>query len=56
MNFLRAAIPGVDGLGVSGVGEHSPAETMDLASLGPCTARAAVLIGRLLRREKSSAL
>ncbi|HEY6050766.1 MAG TPA: M20/M25/M40 family metallo-hydrolase [Thermoanaerobaculia bacterium] len=55
MNFLRAAIPGVDGLGVSGVGEHSPSETMDLASLGPCTVRAAVLIGRLLREKNPRA-
>ncbi|HYK42154.1 MAG TPA: M20/M25/M40 family metallo-hydrolase [Thermoanaerobaculia bacterium] len=52
MNFIGAAIPGIDGLGVSGVGEHSPSETMDLGSLAPSTARAAVLIGRLLRMEE----
>jgi glutamate carboxypeptidase len=51
MNFIGAAIPGADGLGVGGVGEHSPSETMDLGSLGPCTARAAVLIARLLRTD-----
>ena len=48
-NFIGAFIPGADGLGVKGDGEHSPDETIDLSSLGPCTARAAVVIARLLR-------
>jgi glutamate carboxypeptidase len=48
-NFIGAFVPGADGLGVKGVGEHGPEESVDLDSLGPCTARAAVLISRLLR-------
>jgi glutamate carboxypeptidase len=48
-NFIGAHLPGVDGLGVKGHREHSPEETIDLTSLGPCTARAAVVIARLLR-------
>jgi len=50
-NFIGALLPGADGLGVKGDGEHSPEETIDLTSLGPCTARAAVVISRLLRRS-----
>jgi glutamate carboxypeptidase len=50
-NFIGALLPGADGLGVRGSGEHSPEETIDLTSLGPCTARAAVVISRLLRRS-----
>jgi glutamate carboxypeptidase len=50
-NFIGALIPGADGLGVKGNGEHSPEETIDLTSLGPCTARAAVVMSRLLRRS-----
>ena len=48
-NFIGAFVPGADGLGVKGDGEHSPDETIDLSSLGPSTARAAVVISRLLR-------
>jgi glutamate carboxypeptidase len=51
LNFIGALLPGADGLGVKGGGEHSPEETIDLTSLGPCTARAAVVISRLLRRS-----
>ena len=47
-NFIGAVVPGADGLGVRGDGEHSPDETIDLTSLGPSTARAAVVIARLL--------
>jgi glutamate carboxypeptidase len=50
-NFIGAHVPGVDGLGVKGHREHSPEETIDLTSLGPCTARAAVVISRLLRES-----
>ncbi len=50
-NFIGALLPGADGLGVKGEGEHSPEESIDLTSLGPCTARAAVVIARLLRRS-----
>jgi glutamate carboxypeptidase len=52
-NFIGALVPGADGLGVKGEGEHSPDETIDLKSLGPCTARAAVVISRLLRSSRS---
>jgi glutamate carboxypeptidase len=48
-NFIGALVSGADGLGVKGGGEHGPEESADLDSLGPCTARAAVLISRLLR-------
>jgi len=48
-NFIGALLSGADGLGVKGEGEHGPDETIDLTSLGPCTARAAVVISRLLR-------
>lgn len=50
-NFIGALVSGADGLGVKGNGEHGPGESMDLESLGPCTARAAVLISRLLHRQ-----
>lgn len=50
-NFIGAILSGADGLGVRGDGDHGPNETMDLNSLGPCTARAAVLISRLLRAD-----
>lgn len=48
MNFIGASVAGADGLGVRGWGEHGPEESVDLMSLGPATARAAVLIRRLL--------
>jgi glutamate carboxypeptidase len=50
-NFIGSVVPGADGLGVRGRGEHGPDETMDLTSLLPCTARAAVVIARLLRQR-----
>lgn len=49
-NFIGSLVSGADGLGVKGNGEHGPGESMDLDSLEPCTARAAVLISRLLHR------
>jgi len=48
-NFIGAVLSGADGLGVKGEGEHGPDESIDLTSLGPCTARAALVISRLLR-------
>jgi glutamate carboxypeptidase len=48
-NFIGSLVPGADGLGVRGRGEHSPDEAMEVASLLSCTARAAVVISRLLR-------
>jgi glutamate carboxypeptidase len=53
-NFIGALVSGADGLGVKGNGEHGPEESMELDSLLPCTARAAVLISRLLRRTRSA--
>lgn len=50
VNFIGTSVPGADGLGVRGSGEHGPDEAIDLASLAPCTARAAVAISRLLRQ------
>ena len=50
-NFIGSLVPGADGLGVRGTGEHGPQESMDLRSLLPTTARAAVVISRLLRRR-----
>ncbi len=50
-NFIATVVKGADGLGVIGKGLHSPDETIDLKSLEPATARAAVLIARLLRRQ-----
>ncbi len=51
-NFIGSLVPGADGLGVKGDGEHGPDETIDLASLGPSTTRAAVVIARLLRSRR----
>jgi glutamate carboxypeptidase len=50
VNFIGTSVPGADGLGVQGTGEHGPDEAIDLVSLAPCTARAAVVISRLLRQ------
>ena len=50
-NFIASVINGVDGIGVIGQGLHSPAESMDLKSLGPATTRAAVVISRLVRQR-----
>ncbi|MDQ6893849.1 MAG: M20/M25/M40 family metallo-hydrolase [Acidobacteriota bacterium] len=54
VNFVGTSIPGADGLGVRGWREHGPEESIDLTSLAPCTARAAVLIARLLRTPVGS--
>ena len=51
-NFIGSLVSGADGLGVRGRGEHSPDEVLDVASLLPCTARAAVVIARLLRPRR----
>ena len=56
MNFIGASVAGADGLGVRGWGEHGPEESIDLTSLGPATARAAVLLARLLRADASPGL
>jgi len=48
VNFVCSLVSAVDGLGVAGDGLHSPDESADPKSVGPMTARAAVLINRLL--------
>ena len=50
-NFIASTVRGADSLGVLGQGLHSPEEMMDLKSLGQATARAAVLIDRLLHQQ-----
>src|SRR4029079_10252044 len=42
-------IDGLDGLGAKGQGSHTPAETVDLASLPKLVERTAILIYRLTR-------
>jgi glutamate carboxypeptidase len=47
ISFVGHLIPGLDGLGPTGSGAHSPQETVDLESLTLATKRAALLIYRL---------
>lgn len=47
--FVGTIIPGLDGLGVTGFGAHSPEEGVYLPSLRMAAERAAVLMGRLAR-------
>ena len=47
VSFVAPFVTGLDGLGVSGGGAHTPKETVDLNSLPMATERAAVLIYRL---------
>jgi glutamate carboxypeptidase len=49
VSFVAPYVTGLDGLGVSGDGSHTPRETIDLTSLPMATERAAVLIYRLTR-------
>ncbi len=49
ISFTAPLIPGLDGLGVFGRGEHSPAERVNLNSIPIQTARAALLMYRLSR-------
>jgi glutamate carboxypeptidase len=49
VSFVAPYVDGLDGLGVSGSGSHTPAETVILPSLQMATERAAVLIYRLTR-------
>lgn len=48
ISFVAPFIPGIDGLGVSGGGAHSPRETVNLPSLRMQAQRAAVVMARLL--------
>ncbi len=47
VSFIAPIIPGMDGLGVSGGGSHSPNEWVNLNSLRMAAERAAVLMARL---------
>lgn len=47
-NFIGGMLSVVDGLGVKGEGFHAPNESLDSASIGPATTRAAIVIARLL--------
>jgi glutamate carboxypeptidase len=47
VSFVAHLVPGLDGLGPTGTGAHSPAETVDLLSLTLATKRAALLIYHL---------
>ena len=51
VNFV-GSIASVDGLGVKGEGFHAPEENIDLRSLGPSTSRAAILVHRMLQRNR----
>lgn len=51
-NFIGSLLSGVDGVGVKGEGLHGPDEMMDAKSLGPSTARTAVLVSRLLQQSR----
>jgi glutamate carboxypeptidase len=50
ISFAAPLIPGLDGLGPWGSGGHTPDEDVNLNSLAPATARAAILMYRLSRR------
>ena len=51
ISFVAPHVAGIDGLGPSGEGAHSPNETLDLRSVAGATKRAAVLLHRLARGE-----
>jgi glutamate carboxypeptidase len=48
VSFVAPYLTGMDGLGVSGRGAHSPEESVNLNSLGMAAERAAVLMHRLI--------
>jgi glutamate carboxypeptidase len=50
ISFVAPLVPGLDGLGPWGSGGHTPNEDINLNSLAPATARAAILMYRLSRR------
>jgi glutamate carboxypeptidase len=52
ISFVAPFIPGIDGLGVSGGGAHSPRETVNLPSLKMQAERAAVMMSRLVTEWK----
>jgi glutamate carboxypeptidase len=48
ISFIAPIIPGIDGLGVSGGGSHSPRESVSLPSIRMSAERAAVFMSRLI--------
>lgn len=53
ISYVSEFAPSLDGLGVDGRGAHTPDETVNLKSLPRSTARAAVLINRLVHQKNS---
>lgn len=54
ISFVAPHVDGLDGLGVSGRGSHTPDETVDLLSLPVAAKRAAILMHRLAASEAPS--
>lgn len=52
ISFIAEYVNGLDGLGVTGGGAHSPSETINLRTITPLTERAALLIHRLGSSKK----
>ena len=51
ISYVSEYLDALDGLGVKGMRSHTPDERVDLRSIGPTTARAAILIYRLTRQR-----
>jgi glutamate carboxypeptidase len=49
VSFVSPPLPGLDGLGLGGKGEHTTNESSDLATAPDLVKRAAVLLSRLTR-------
>lgn len=52
ISFAAPHVPSMGGLGLLGDGDHSPAETVDLRSVGVSTKRAALLLYRLGQQQR----
>lgn len=52
ISFVAADLPGLVGLGPASTGDHTPAETVDLASLRLQAKRAALLMSRLAAEKR----
>ncbi len=52
ISFVAADVPGLVGLGPASKGDHTPAETVDLASLALQAKRAALLMSRLAAEKR----
>lgn len=52
ISFVAADVPGLVGLGPASKGDHTPAETVDLASLNLQAKRAALLMSRLAAEQR----